>query len=340
TVDGVTAGKPSGTGQRVQSVGLTKLMMMPAARAEILVRNDGARTYDADSFKLVSTAVSNLTGPAVELASVTIERPAMAQAPLPRLSVQKPPVLASTEATPVSSASARTTKAAGHFGHGHDHMAANPMPAMVPAMGGASVDASTVGVGPCFPARPKAGNGLLPGERRQIVFGFDGNNLALGANLVDRKGTVTTQLKVSAFNAANPHVCSPFGTSEVWELVNTTNFPHNFHMHQVKFRLAHPAELKAMGVKTGPIVDPQGTMNGLYLPEDGGGVDVWHDTLPLPPSSQDGTTPGRAFVVINFRAVEQIGTFVYHCHILGHEDNGMMAVMEVIGGPLAKLAQK
>ena len=26
------------------------------------------------------------------------------------------------------------------------------------------------------------------------------------------------------------------------------------------------------------------------------------------------------------------GKFVYHCHIMAHEDNGMMAVIEVTGG--------
>ncbi|HYH20076.1 MAG TPA: multicopper oxidase domain-containing protein [Azospirillum sp.] len=343
TVDGVTAGKPNGTGHRVQALKLTELMVMPAARTEILVRNDGSSKYTSDDLVLVTKAVANLTGPAVGLAAVSIEKPAVAQAPGPKLSVQKPWVMASSQATPVASAAARTSKADGHGSHGSHATHSTTAEKAAPAMGGSSTaNASTQGVGPCF-ERPKYGIGLGKGERRQIQFGFDvanKNNFGLGASIMKGDKVVKAQMPITAFDPSIQHVCSPFGASEVWELVNTTNFPHNFHMHQVKFRLARADELKAIGVKSGPIVDPQGTMNGLYLPEDGGGVDVWHDTLPLPPASEDEKTYGRAFVVINFNAVEQIGTYVYHCHILGHEDKGMMSVMEVVNELKVKVAQK
>ena len=32
---------------------------------------------------------------------------------------------------------------------------------------------------------------------------------------------------------------------------------------------------------------------------------------------------------MSFTAKEQIGRYVYHCHILKHEDTGLMAPMEV-----------
>jgi hypothetical protein len=34
-------------------------------------------------------------------------------------------------------------------------------------------------------------------------------------------------------------------------------------------------------------------------------------------------------VRMDFRG-QDIGDFVYHCHILGHEDNGMMAIIRVL----------
>jgi FtsP/CotA-like multicopper oxidase with cupredoxin domain len=34
--------------------------------------------------------------------------------------------------------------------------------------------------------------------------------------------------------------------------------------------------------------------------------------------------------MINFDAEEQIGRFVFHCHILEHEDAGLMAPVEVL----------
>jgi FtsP/CotA-like multicopper oxidase with cupredoxin domain len=32
---------------------------------------------------------------------------------------------------------------------------------------------------------------------------------------------------------------------------------------------------------------------------------------------------------MDFRG-KDVGDFVYHCHILGHEDNGMMAIIRVL----------
>jgi len=49
---------------------------------------------------------------------------------------------------------------------------------------------------------------------------------------------------------------------------------------------------------------------------------VWHDTIPVP-MGQD------VFLIMSFDAKEQIGRFVVHCHILKHEDNGLMAPIEV-----------
>jgi FtsP/CotA-like multicopper oxidase with cupredoxin domain len=44
-------------------------------------------------------------------------------------------------------------------------------------------------------------------------------------------------------------------------------------------------------------------------------------------------------VRIDFRG-QDIGDFVYHCHILAHEDGGMMAIIRVLPGPAAKRTLK
>jgi FtsP/CotA-like multicopper oxidase with cupredoxin domain len=44
-------------------------------------------------------------------------------------------------------------------------------------------------------------------------------------------------------------------------------------------------------------------------------------------------------VVIRQRFAQFTGEFVYHCHILAHEDNGMMAVIK-ISGPKAGVADR
>jgi FtsP/CotA-like multicopper oxidase with cupredoxin domain len=45
------------------------------------------------------------------------------------------------------------------------------------------------------------------------------------------------------------------------------------------------------------------------------------DTIPLPINGE---------VVIRIPFNDFTGKFVYHCHILNHEDNGMMGIVEVV----------
>ena len=47
----------------------------------------------------------------------------------------------------------------------------------------------------------------------------------------------------------------------------------------------------------------------------------YQDTVSLPPNSE---------ITIRLRFDDFDGKFVYHCHLLSHEDFGMMAVVEVV----------
>ena len=44
---------------------------------------------------------------------------------------------------------------------------------------------------------------------------------------------------------------------------------------------------------------------------------------------QIGDTPGEVKLIIPFLNPLMVGKFVYHCHIVGHEDAGMMQNIEV-----------
>ncbi len=48
---------------------------------------------------------------------------------------------------------------------------------------------------------------------------------------------------------------------------------------------------------------------------------TYEDTSRIPPNGE---------LVIRTRFTDFAGRFVYHCHILGHEDAGMMGVVEVV----------
>lgn len=127
------------------------------------------------------------------------------------------------------------------------------------------------------------------------------------------------------------HVCINFGEQtrhgQLWVLANDTGSLHNFHIHQMKFRLARREELVARGIRPPdkshtcteqPCTEPDYRLFD-DRPEP---LAEWHDTIPMPEGES-------VFVIMNFDAKEQVGRFVFHCHILKHEDKGLMAPIEV-----------
>ncbi len=141
-----------------------------------------------------------------------------------------------------------------------------------------------------------------------------------------------------------PRVCAVLGRGEVWELVNWTSEVHNFHIHQGKFRLARagdpglPPGLATVIFGEAPTAAAPTRVMQFLLPfaDASGDVQAWHDTIPVPPRIREAggaDKPGRVFVFIPFFAEEQVGSFVFHCHILEHEDKGMMANIEVVRPP-------
>lgn len=97
------------------------------------------------------------------------------------------------------------------------------------------------------------------------------------------------------------------GTVEKWLILNKTDEVHAFHTHQIHFAaLADAASLA--------------------------GYRVWTDTLLVPPRKLMGkqSIPGRATILVDFRGPDVRGIFPIHCHMLDHEDGGMMALIRVI----------
>ena len=188
---------------------------------------------------------------------------------------------------------------------------------------------------------------LPPGHRRRIFFGFSdvsvNNTFALGYEEVDEKGAVIpgTQLPMTRFDPANNIVCLPLGPGqtpvhETWELVQLSTENHNFHMHQARFRRVDEKAgassilaVKADASKGGGIVQDNFLL----------GVAVAN--IPDIADKQNGVcTPAQwrngqctsAPVVLDI-PFSQLGEFVYHCHILEHEDGGMMAKIQVVASP-------
>lgn len=83
-------------------------------------------------------------------------------------------------------------------------------------------------------------------------------------------------------------------TTEVWHIKNLTGMPHPFHIHTWPFQVLERSD-------------------GVRQPG-------WKDTVLVPPF-------GDVRIRIDFR--DFVGTTLYHCHILDHEDAGMMGVIRV-----------
>ena len=92
---------------------------------------------------------------------------------------------------------------------------------------------------------------------------------------------------------ARPMTSARVGTYQHWRILNRSAEVHPFHIHQVHF-LAY-AE------------------NGLPLAHP-----AWLDTVNVP-------TDGSVDVILDFTDPAIKGMAVFHCHLLNHEDKGMMA---------------
>ena len=58
----------------------------------------------------------------------------------------------------------------------------------------------------------------------------------------------------------------------------------------------------------------------------------YQDTVVLPNRTDDGVV-SRVTILLPFLRPNLPGRFLYHCHMLEHEDGGMMAVIEVVAPP-------
>ena len=90
------------------------------------------------------------------------------------------------------------------------------------------------------------------------------------------------------------------GTEEEWTISNESAKVHPFHIHVSPFWVVDIEENGESVQKTNPY-DPR--------------LNRWQDTI---------TLPAKGSVTVRHRVSEYTGLYVIHCHILQHEDRGMM----------------
>lgn len=128
--------------------------------------------------------------------------------------------------------------------------------------------------------------------RRQIVLAA---GMGMGMGVDGGGGMMRFTINGREFNEARTDTTVAAGNVEEWTLVNTSPMDHPFHLHVWPMQII---EENGQGTNTA----------------------IWQDVVNVPAN-------GRVKVRVAFKDFR--GRSVYHCHILDHEDLGMMAAIEV-----------
>ncbi|MET0678668.1 MAG: multicopper oxidase domain-containing protein, partial [Bradyrhizobium sp.] len=344
SLDGVVPAMPVAPGQTqkpVQAVDYDNVLIMPASRAEIYVRNDEEKHDELQTYILWTkkhVVAGSEEWPEIQLLRIELK---------PNIAASKVQVAlnasVATEVSSLASAAARLrSKSLAVELKRPPGCARDLLPEFHEyrrvTFSGFEPDWSikTEIVRPAAPERQ---------ERKQtdvqdIVARADGSGIPFEDYLVGGKVDWTKNhpcIFIDDEVHANSH-------KQLWVLNNQTPNLHNFHIHQMKFRMAAADELRSYFITPPASAHTCGQSDctdapnyDLYDDQTSGDLDpgksrLWHDTVPLPPGQ-------RVFVVMSFDASQQIGRFVFHCHILKHEDSGLMAPIEVWNSATAAALQ-
>ncbi|MEM7309369.1 MAG: multicopper oxidase domain-containing protein [Planctomycetota bacterium] len=129
-----------------------------------------------------------------------------------------------------------------------------------------------------------------------VDFGVAGGGCG-GASCTPIPQVFTIQGQPFDPNVVNHNV--PLGAVQEWQLANNAGSLHPFHIHVNPFQVV------------GEPVNPAGPDNPTNW--------MWRDTVSVPTSG----------VNIRSRFLTFDGKFVLHCHVLNHEDLGMMQIVQV-----------
>jgi suppressor of ftsI len=152
---------------------------------------------------------------------------------------------------------------------------------------------------PMTPKTPVTGE--LPGAAPDLAHA----HIAKARTLTLSEGQAGMFINGKAFNYAKSIFDEPahLDTVEEWTIKNTSQERHPFHLHVSSFQV--------MSI--------------------GGVPETYHgaqDVEWVPPADAKGN-PGELVIRIPF--TDFTGRYMFHCHIAGHEDAGMMSFINVVG---------
>ncbi len=107
------------------------------------------------------------------------------------------------------------------------------------------------------------------------------------------------------------------GTTEIWEFLNLTDDAHPIHLHLVRFQIL---DRRALETSAYIYENKKIVYLGAAVPPDANEAG-WKDTVRATPRAS-------TRIIVKFEGYS--GRYVWHCHILEHEDNEMMRPYEIV----------
>ena len=154
-------------------------------------------------------------------------------------------------------------------------------------------------------------------ENRTVTFSIDPTT-----------GGTAAKFEVNGELFPNPEIfLQRLNTVEEWTLINNSEVPHPFHYHVNDVQVMSiyiPANSRNHAGQFDVTSPQQWYQDVINVPS----AEVDANNVPVVDANGNVTNPGR--VVIRMKMLDFTGAFVYHCHILPHEDRGMMGLNTII----------
>ena len=126
----------------------------------------------------------------------------------------------------------------------------------------------------------------------RVVPPIDTTNVAARRTIVFSQGLINGK----AMDMKRVDVRGKLNTTEIWQIENVVTMDHPFHLHGFQFQ----------------VIDRDG------VPEP---YVSWKDSVNVP-------RHGKVRIAVRFE--DHAGKWMFHCHILDHEDMGMMGILELV----------
>lgn len=183
-----------------------------------------------------------------------------------------------------------------------------------------SIDTSTL------PMNPKKTKYLVKEKATKERF-ITLNQFLDPANGFNDPEAMPMHINGTPFMGTTPTENPRLGSVEVWNFINLSPDNHPMHMHLINFQVLERIPFNAAGYSA---------LFGDNQPTPGFDMSTLYTGAPLPPLANElgWKETVKVYVGMITRVIVLFegftGKFVYHCHILDHEENDMMQYMNVL----------